>query len=614
MIADVAFDLPLDRAFAYRVPETLKVLPGQRVKAPLQRGLRSGVVTAVREGDESGLETIESAIDDQPLLSHALLRLTKSVAGETASAWGEVLASALPPASAHDRIEPLAAPRSTSFEPRPRTTPKLLTGKARHIRLLEQIAAALTSKQGVLLLAPEIEDAEAWALRLKQELSIEPLCLHSRRGKRERRNAWAELLRDAGKPRCVVGTRSAVFAPLESMALLAVTDEHDLAYKSPETPRYHARDVARLRVEQEGGSLCLTSATPSVESWWRSEDGQFEMLESGASPWPTVSLEDLRGDASEDPFSDQLRETIAGALGHDRQVLLLAARLGYAPALTCAECGFTVRCFQCGLVMNYRKLDRTIHCRLCGRTEKARALCLKCRGRQITAAGWGTERVEEMVRAAFPKESVIRYDSTVAKGKDGKIRAQAIESGSAHIVVGTRSALRWFRPGRLGAVGVIGSDSWIQRPDFRASERAWQLLWEACERLENGTIVIQTRHPEHYVMTSLAHQDKAIFYRYELKFRAELGYPPFTRLARVAVRGANPARSSAFLRVAKQALIKPPPAVTVYPESRWNREWQMVIKGDHTMPEWVRETLLPLRGRHPSGVRLEVEIDPMELA
>jgi primosomal protein N' (replication factor Y) len=372
-------------------------------------------------------------------------------------------------------------------------------------------------------------------------------------------------------------------------------------------------------VYEGGGGLCLTSATPSVEAWWQAEDGQIEMEDGGPTPWPSVTVEDLRGDEPRDPLSLRLQEMIGKALSRGKQALLLAAHRGYAFALTCMECGLTIRCRECRLTMTYRRADGMLHCSLCRRTEKARALCPRCRGRQTASSGWGTERVEEAVRAAFPAEGVVRYDGDAARGASGRALASAIRSGTARIIVGPRSALKLFRPGTLGLAGLLTPDSWMERPDFRASERAWQLIWEACERVGEGDTLIQTRHPEHYVMNSVLHQDKAIFYRHELKFRAELEYPPFSRLARVTVRGKDADQASLVLsRVSQSLETNAPQGATLYRPapttySSISREWRLLVKGDRSLPEWVGRALLPLRSRRPSGSRLEIDIDPVEL-
>jgi primosomal protein N' (replication factor Y) len=167
-------------------------------------------------------------------------------------------------------------------------------------------------------------------------------------------------------------------------------------------------------------------------------------------------------------------------------------------------------------------------------------------------------------------------------------------------------------------VGVINPDLWLERPDFRASERAWQMLWEACERTGEGSVIVQTRHPDHYVMTSVAHQDKPLFYRHELKFRAELGYPPFSRLARIVVRANDASQAEGFATTIHQTLAAHvPESATLYapapltPVTR-SRQWQLVVKSDQTLPQWVGQALAPFRSRRPSGVRLEIDIDPIE--
>jgi primosomal protein N' (replication factor Y) len=614
MIADVVFDLPLDRPFSYSVPPILasRITVGQRVRAPLQRRPRVGFVVALREEVDASLEQLLELVDPVGLLPPALVGLARHVASQTLSSWGSACAAFLPPP------KPLrgalkAPPVSGGHPPLQRPMPPtLLIGGDREEELLALLRSE-ARERGLLLIAPEIEEAEAWAGRLDAALGLPPLRLHSGRPEGERYASWIQLA--LGNARVAVATRAGLLAPMPTSAWLALVDEHDPAHKSPATPRFHARDVAEWRAGAEGHRLILTSATPSVESWWRAEDSQFQLVEGRPATWPEVNVVDLRGSDPVEPISRPLREGIGQALARGGQGLLLVMRLGYAPALTCAECGFSPRCSDCRISLTFSRQSRELRCHLCRRQERAPALCPRCRGRTLTARGWGTERIEEAARAAFPGVPVVRYDGESARGGEGRTLRRLIARGEARLVVGTRSALKLFPRGALGAVGVITPDSLLHLPDFRAAERTFQLLWEAAERtgMRAGQLIVQTHHPEHYALAAITHQDRATFYRNELKFRAELAYPPFSRLVRIVIRGGEGTARDLAERIRQELAPPGAAAPTVYGPTalRPAARWQLMVKGDRELPARLLTLLRPLPMRR--GSTAEVDVDPTDL-
>jgi primosomal protein N' (replication factor Y) len=620
MIADVVFDLPLDHPFSYRVPPDLspRIRVGQRVRAPLQRRPRLGVVVALRKGVNDALEPILEPADPVVLLSPTLVELARRMASESLASWGSVCAALLPPPRPH-HLSIKAVPGAKGNPSRPQPDPPiLLIGGDREERLLDLLRGE-THQPGFLLVAPEIEDAEAWARRLETALGWSPLRLHSGRPDGERYASWIRLA--VGQDLAAVTTRAGLFAPTPAPVTLALVDEHDPAYKSPASPRLHARDVAEWRASVEGRRLLLTSATPSVESWWRAEDGQLQLVEGSPASWPEVRVVDLRENAPAGPFSDLLGATIGEALAQGGQVLLLAMRLGYAPVLICGECGFSPRCSNCRIGLAFRRQIRQLRCHLCRQEVRAPALCPRCRGRALTARGWGTERMEEAARAAFPRVPVVRYDGESARGVQGRTLGRLITRGEFRIVVGTRSALRLFPQGALGAVGVVSPDPLLHLPDFRAAERTFQLLWEAAERVgvRGGRLIVQTHYPDHYAITAVARQDRTTFYQNELKFRGELGYPPFSRLTRIVVRGKEKTRVEALAeRISHDLVGLGASGLTIYGPmplglAARSRRWQLLVKGDRELPARLRPTLQPyLERRGSGGVTVEVDMDPME--
>jgi primosomal protein N' len=597
-IADVVFDVPVPHPFSYRVPDEWTLAAGQRVRAPLRGGPRVGLVIAVRDGSDSGLKPLGSVVDPLPILSGTQLDLARWIATQSLSTLGSTCAALLPPP---DRGS-ADAPRDTEPAREPER-PQLLVGHGRERRVLERIGRAAGPS---LVLVPDIDAAARWAARLGKLGSV--IRLDSGAEDDARAAGWRALAE--GRARLAVGTRSSLLAPLGAGGLLALIDEHEPAHKPPGAPRIHTRDVVLERARREPVSLLLTSATPSVETWWRADARRIELAASPPAAWPAVSVADTRGILRREPVTPTLARAMRESLGAGHRVFLGVSRL--TAALACDECGGIVRCDTCGLALAYSRAAATLACRLCGATQALPELCPHCRGRRLSPFGWSPERVEHAVRRRFPKASVARYDPD-ARG--AKVEAQRRAAAHAEIVVGTRGALKLFGPASLGAVGFVTADQLFRLPDFRASERAFGVLWAAAERVRpDGALVVQSQNPEHYALAALSHQDVSMFYRDEMKFRAELGYPPFRRIAIVTVTGKSATEITPLLDSVATAL-RGDGRLTVYPATsdRRGRAHRIVVKGGDDLPVLLEAALGEFR-RPPKGSRgiMDVEVDPVE--
>lgn len=635
MTADVVFDLPLARAFTYRVPPELDVVIGQRVRAPLQRRLRIGVAVALSDEAGEGLKALDSTVDPGPLLDPVQLDLTRWISSESYSSWGSTCAALLPPVPPRSEVLEFKGPslRIGVEDPRacaparetrlhadgagtsgPREPARLLTGGDREECLLNLLAAEAESR-GLLLLVPEIEAARAWAERLESRFGEPVVRLDSGCADRDRWRAWMALAR--GSARVAVGTRSALLAPVQPPATLVLLDEHDSTHKPPGHPRIHSRDVVLERARLERHSVILTSATPSVESWWQAERGRLIRVEGSPGAWPAVTVVDARGRLKSSPLSPSLHRAITETLAADGQVGLVVNRI--SSVLACGECGFLLRCPDCGIPLAHSRVRRECACRLCGRLERAPDTCAHCMGRRLAPLGWGAERVEQAVRQAFPRLTVARYDGEALTPSRTRLLIRQWEDQALRLVIGTRQVLKVLPRARLKLVGVVTPDHLLRLPDFRAGERAFALLWGAAEWAGGGgKLIIQTQHPEHYAIQAVASQQLDGFYKPELKFRAELGYPPFRRLCLLTLRGRESARVRALADECRRELDRLR-GLTVFPPTPYGQSarafrWRIVIKGERDLPEQLRPTLAPLfdQRRGSPGV-VEVEMDPVEL-
>jgi primosomal protein N' (replication factor Y) (superfamily II helicase) len=599
-VADVAFDVPIAHPFSYRIPDHLAIAPGQRVVASLKGGERVGMVVAVHDGDITALKPILRAAEPQPVLSSERLQLARWIADESLSSLGSTCAALLPPPTS----EPLPVAPSSAAPPPSSEVPELLVGAGRERRLLERMASA----GAVLVIVPDVEAAARWTQRLGKMGEVARL--DSGVPEAERAAAWRRFA--TGAARLAVGTRSALLVPLRSPALLALVDEHEAAHKPPGAPRMHSRDIVLARAATEHAAALLTAATPSVEMWWRARDtATAAMAPPVAGPWPAVTLADTKGILRREPLTPPLARALRETLAAGRRAFLMVSRL--ASSLACDECGEVVRCPQCKIAIIYSRAAASLTCRVCAATMPVMDTCPSCRGRRLSPFGWGAERVEHAVRRRFPHARVARYDPDAARGKRGE--AQRAAAASADVIVGTRGALRMFGRASLGLAGFVSPDQLLRLPDFRAGERMFGLLWAAAERVGGeGMMVIQSQNPEHYAFDAVARQDLDAFYEPELRFRAELGYPPFRRLAGVTVTATAPAEAA---RLADEvyAAARASTRLTAYPPvaDKRPRVRRMVIKGGQDLPAAIEEALAAFRVARPkSRGNMDVEVDPVE--
>jgi primosomal protein N' (replication factor Y) len=598
-IADVAFDTPVRHSFSYRVPDGWTLAPGQRVRAPLRGAPRVGMVVALRDGADPQLKPLARLVDPAPVLSAAQLELVGWIAAQSLSSLGSTCAALLPPPTGDGDI-PGIVPGGAAPPP---TKPELLIGAGREKRLLERLE---TAKGAALVIAADVEAAAKWAQRLAKLDRV--VRLDSGVSDDERAAAW-RALRD-GSVRLAAGTRSALLATLPPPATLALLDEHEAAHKPPGPPRMHSRDVALERAARESLALVMTAATPSVEAWWRAESGLIDMPAREPGPWPAVSIADTRGILRREPLTPPLARAIRETLAARRRVFLVISRL--TSSLACDECGTVVRCGECAIAFAYSRAAARLVCRLCGASQPLPDTCAACQGRRLTPFGWGAERVEHAVRRRFPDARIARWDAEASRG--ARREAQRVAAAAADVVIGTRGALRLFGPAALGLAAFVAPDQLLRAPDFRAAERTLALAWAAAERIvADGALIIQSQNPGHYAFEAVAHQSLAEFYRQELKFRGELGYPPFRRLAVVTVR-AKGSTETRRLADAVGAALRGAKDLTVYPpvSDRSERVRRIVAKGGAELPRRLEEALSEFKTPTASRGMIDVEVDPVE--
>ena len=422
-----------------------------------------------------------------------------------------------------------------------------VTGSGKTEVYLGAIEAALSRGKSAIVLVPEIA-LTLWVGRLvRARFGATVAVLHSGLPDVERAREWWRVRR--GEATVVVGTRSAVFAPLENLGLIIVDEEQESAYKQEETPRYHGRDTAVYRARIENAVALLGSATPSLETYHNARAEKYRLLKLTSRvenrPLAEVRIVDLREEFRRQhraaPVSEALREAIALRLEEGTQAMVLINRRGYSWSLLCRSCGALMQCENCSIALTYHKSRQRLECHYCGYTIRPPKECPKCRGEYMHFVGDGAERVEEYLREKFPEARIARLDrDTVRTKREYQKVLGAFANGEINVLVGTQMVAKGHDFQRVTLVGVVAADLALGRPDFRAAERTFQLLTQVAGRAGrgelSGEVLVETYYPEHYAIQYAVRQDYVSFYEKEAHFRRVLHYPPFTALANVLIR------------------------------------------------------------------------------
>ena len=535
-----------------------------------------------------------------------------------------------------------------------------VTGSGKTQVYIEAIRHCLAAGKSAIVLVPEISLTPQMVRRFTSHFGDEVIVVHSRMSAGERQDAWRLAAR--GKCRIVIGPRSAIFAPLAHLGLIVVDEEHEASYKQfDSSPRYNARDVAVVRGGQTHAVVVLGSATPSAESLWNAAEGKYTLLHMPTRiddvPLPAIVLVDMTAERKRDyaarkealppeergrlrnfmqsSLSSLLREKIADRLSRGEGIILLQNRRGFAPFVECSDCGYVEMCENCNVTMTYHLAKKHLRCHYCGLVRPPHVQCPTCGGPNLALRGIGTQKVEEELHSYFPEAKVLRMDldTTVRKGAHDRL-LQAFGNGDADILLGTQMVAKGLDFARVTLVGVISADTQLLLPDFRASERTFQLLTQVAgragrggESARKGEVVIQTHQPGNTTLAHVIDHNGEAFYREELLTRRELSYPPFARLALVETRGEDEeaVRKTAegFASILKSAppsvrMLGPAPAVI----SRVNRKyrWHIIVKCEKDQDpsglamRRVLQGALRRQEEHPRrGVQVIVDMDPAGL-
>ncbi|MEW6442862.1 MAG: primosomal protein N' [bacterium] len=507
-----------------------------------------------------------------------------------------------------------------------------------YLRVIEH---ALKAGKDALLLVPEIGLTPQTLARLASRFGPDLAVLHSRLSPGERLEFWWKIRR--GQLRIAIGARSAVFAPFQRLGVIVVDEEHDPSYKQQDRVRYNARDLALVRGKQEKAIVILGSATPSLESYYNAGRGKSILIEMPERiekrPEPEVSLVDLKDPSVRESrtgsVSIPLQQAILDTLEAGKKCLLFLNRRGYSNSLICRACGHLFRCPRCEVTLTYHLSNKSLCCHYCEYQRPAPDECPGCRSKDIRPIGLGTERIEEEIRRICPQASIGRMDrdTTRRKGAQEKILGRFRQDGT-DILIGTQMIAKGHDIPAVTLVGVILADVALDLPDFRASERTFQLLVQVAGRAGRGPwpgkVLVQTRHPEHFCMQSVRNQDYRSFFGQEILFRKAAGYPPFCRMVHFRILGRDEAatRETAMHagRLARSLLADEPdsyggveilgPSQAPLPKLRGRFRFHFFARSGsterlHSLSREIIERLRPTLSAHK--IDLEVDVDPLQV-
>ena len=634
-------------------------IAGMRVMVPFSRydKLVEGVILSVTSNSKCGkLKVIESFVDERPLIDEENIKLALWMSDRFFCTVYDALRAMLP-VKLKAKKHPKSGEKTTSklanmpemrlsdeqsavfdeivklFE---RGCPSAvllygITGSGKTLIYIKLIEAVLAQNKTAIVLVPEIALTPQTVRIFKSHFGGFIAVLHSALPSRERYTEWTRI--SGGEVKVVIGTRSAVFAPLKNIGLIVIDEEQEHTYKSESSPRYHAREVAKYRVTRSSGMLLMASATPSIDSMYAAKTGKYKLFRLDSrfneKGLPSVIVVDMKNElraGNGGAISSVLREELRANIQRGEQSILFINRRGASPIVTCGECGYTYRCKKCSVSMTYHTTGMRLLCHYCGYTIPVGTLCPKCSGK-LMFIGSGTQKVEQELSDLFPDVGIIRMDAdtTMRKNAHNKLLSQ-FRGNEAHILLGTQMVTKGLDFENVTLVGVLSADQSLYMSDFRANERTFSLITQVVGRSgrgkKPGRAVIQTFTPENKIIEYASKQDYDIFYDNEIALRQALGSPPVRDLLVITVTGAGEAAvaaSSSALKVlfrkyfekeANVDILGPAPA----PMPKINNKYIYRILLNCENSKHIRAIVAHgvkefSRGKKPSGVTVYADVD-----
>jgi primosomal protein N' (replication factor Y) (superfamily II helicase) len=509
-----------------------------------------------------------------------------------------------------------------------------VTGSGKTEVYIQAIQEVLRFRRQAIVLVPEISLTPQTVERFTQRFG-EVAVLHSHLSDAERHWHWRRIA--DGRVSVVVGARSAIFAPTPQLGLIVLDEEHESSFKQDNAPRYHARDVAIARAKAEGVPLVLGSATPSLESWHRAQNGEYKLVRMPRRvldrPMPTVGTVDLRNEEtrrySRGSISRQLHAAMSDALRDDGQVILLLNRRGFSTHIQCSACGNVLRCPHCDIALTHHRTQQIALCHYCDYEVPAPTSCPSCQFTGIRYSGLGTQKLEAEVRARFPDVPCLRMDTDTMQGHGSHERAfLAFRTGQFRILLGTQMIAKGLDFPNVTLVGVINADTALHFPDFRAAERTFHLVTQVAGRTgrgpKGGRVLVQTFNPDHPAIQAASRHDYAAFAATETPMRKALRYPPFAAMVRLVIRGpvekitfefaghiAQLLRAAITAQQVDARVLGPAPAPFARLRGKYRFHIQLQCPDGDQLRAVVRQATAELKS--PEEIQWIVDVDPVDM-
>jgi primosomal protein N' (replication factor Y) (superfamily II helicase) len=629
-----------DKALTYAYEGGLST--GSLVVVPLQRQKALGVVTAKVSKPSFSTKQITSAIDDRPL-PKAMLDLIRWMKDYYPAPFGQIMSLFLPTTlAAKSRKTPLASQPLVDLKQPPRLTPEqkkvitqikqsggksvLLhgdTGTGKTRIYIELAKDTLQKGKSVIILTPEIGLTPQLTASLQEVLPAQTVVMHSNLSPVQRRNVWLQIL-STKTPLVIVGPRSALFTPLQTVGLIVVDECHETSYKQEQTPHYLATHVAAKLAELHAAQLILGSATPSVADYFTfaSKDLPIVRMTHQALPTtstPVVKVVDLKDKAlfRRSPWiSDPLLSAIEQALARKEQTLIFLNRRGTARLVLCSVCGWQALCIRCDLPLTYHGDKHVMSCHTCGYSQKTIDTCPECSASDIIYRGAGTKSMDAELRRLFPQARISRFDSDTTKSERLEHQYTSVKDGDVDILVGTQVLGKGLDLPKLSVVGIITAETSLSFPDYTAEERTFQLMSQVLGRVNRGHLpgmaIVQSYHPTDTLLLSAISKDFESFYTAQIQEREKFGFPPFRYTLKLfCSRSSSTAAQKASEDLANTLkaqrlpieVIGPSPAFTEKTLGKYR--WQIILKATH------RKVLVGVAKNLPAN--WNHDIDPLNL-
>lgn len=669
--AEVALPVPLHHTFTYLIPSGMEVSAGARVLVPFGRRKQIGIVVHIHaEKGMRELKSIELVYDQKPLISNLTLEWLVWASRYYLTPLGEVLSTALPstlfkiPVAAKigekkARVSPFTdhwiQEKEVELHSRQKEILKSLlkfsqekpffaallfgvTGSGKTEIYIHFMKEILNRGGQVIFLVPEIGLTPQVVGRLKSFFGDQLALYHSGLTENQRLEGWLRAQR--GEVSIIVGTRSALFIPFNNLGAIIIDEEHDGSYKQDERFRYHARDMSVMRGKIENATVLMGSATPSLESFQNVREGKYHLYSlterATESSLPKIDLIDMAAQKRQTNLPlglcKELHRAIDEALKKKEQVMIFLNRRGFSTSFFCLQCEKSAMCPNCSVNFTYHKKNKILLCHYCDVSLPLPKKCPSCHSVEVTLLGVGTESIEEELKTFFPKARIDRLDRDAVRKKGVLLKTlKNLREGKIDILVGTQMIAKGHDIPNITLVGVAGGDSGLGLPDFRSSERTFQLLTQVAGRAGRGSqpgrVIIQTYSPGHYSIQLSCQNDYEAFFEKEMEYRRELSYPPVGRLIQFRFSSTSQKKIEDWIQHLEKKLPRGRdrifgdevhllgPAPAPLQKVRGRHRWQLLLKGKNisSLKKAAISLMSLFEEINVTGVKWAVDVDPIAM-